>query len=83
MVPVEKLDRQSKNSNHQEAVAQISPAKFYDLEELIDTVQESKKIPLFLLLDQLSDVRNFGAIIRTAECTVFMESLFRKMEVLQ
>jgi 23S rRNA (guanosine2251-2'-O)-methyltransferase len=69
MVPVEKLDRLSKNSNHQGAVAQISPVEFYDLEELIDTVQESKKTPLFLLLDQLSDVRNFGAIIRTAECT--------------
>jgi 23S rRNA (guanosine2251-2'-O)-methyltransferase len=69
MVPVEKLDRLSKNSNHQGAVAQISPVEFYDLEELIDTVQESNKTPLFLLLDQLSDVRNFGAIIRTAECT--------------
>jgi 23S rRNA (guanosine2251-2'-O)-methyltransferase len=69
MVPVEKLDRLSKNSNHQGAVAQISPVEFHDLEELIDTVLESKKTPLFLLLDQLSDVRNFGAIIRTAECT--------------
>jgi 23S rRNA (guanosine2251-2'-O)-methyltransferase len=69
MVPVEKLDRLSKNSNHQGAVAQISPIEFHDLEELIDTVLESKKTPLFLLLDQLSDVRNFGAIIRTAECT--------------
>jgi 23S rRNA (guanosine2251-2'-O)-methyltransferase len=69
MVPVEKLDRLSKNSNHQGAVAQISPVEFHDLEELIDTVMESEKIPLFLLLDQLSDVRNFGAIIRTAECT--------------
>jgi 23S rRNA (guanosine2251-2'-O)-methyltransferase len=69
MVPVEKLDRLSKNSNHQGAVAQISPVEFHDLEELIDKVLESEKTPLFLLLDQLSDVRNFGAIIRTAECT--------------
>jgi 23S rRNA (guanosine2251-2'-O)-methyltransferase len=69
MVPVEKLDRLSKNSNHQGAVAQISPVDFYDLEKLIDEVVESGKTPLFLLLDQLSDVRNFGAIIRTAECT--------------
>ena len=69
MVPVEKLDRLSKNSNHQGAVAQISPVEFHDLEELIEKVIESEKIPLFLLLDQLSDVRNFGAIIRTAECT--------------
>jgi len=69
MVPVEKLDRLSKNSNHQGAVAQISPIEFHDLESLIDTTIESGKLPLFLLLDQLSDVRNFGAIIRTAECT--------------
>lgn len=69
MVPIEKLDRLSKNSNHQGAVAQISPIEFHDLESLIDTTVESGKIPLFLLLDQLSDVRNFGAIIRTAECT--------------
>ena len=68
-VPVEKLNRLSKNNNHQGAVAQISPVAFYDLEELIETTIDSGKTPLFLLLDQLSDVRNFGAIIRTAECT--------------
>ena len=69
MVPVEKLNRLSKNNNHQGAVAQISPIEFYDLERLIEETISSDKIPLFLLLDQLSDVRNFGAIIRTAECT--------------
>tara|TARA_R110002124_G_scaffold86577_7_gene223742 strand:- start:3269 stop:4021 length:753 start_codon:yes stop_codon:yes gene_type:complete len=68
-VPVEKLDRLSKYNNHQGAVAKISPIDFYDLEELIETTLEKKQTPLFLLLDQLSDVRNFGAIIRTAECT--------------
>jgi len=67
-VPVEKLNRLTKG-NHQGAVAQISPIAFYDLEELVMQVTESGKPPLFLLLDQLSDVRNFGAIIRTAECT--------------
>ena len=69
LVPVEKLDRLSKNNNHQGAVAQISPIEFYDLEQLVEKTLEENKIPLFLLLDQLSDVRNFGAIIRTAECT--------------
>ncbi|WP_299055416.1 23S rRNA (guanosine(2251)-2'-O)-methyltransferase RlmB [uncultured Polaribacter sp.] len=69
IVPVEKLDRLSKKSNHQGAVAQISPIEFYDLEGLIEKTIASNKTPLFLLLDQLSDVRNFGAIIRTAECT--------------
>jgi len=68
-VPVEKLDRLSKYNNHQGAVAQISPIEFYDLEELIEKTFAERKNPLFLLLDQISDVRNFGAIIRTAECT--------------
>ena len=68
-VPVEKLDRLSKNKNHQGAVAQISPIAFADLEKLIDDSLEGTNSPLFLLLDQVSDVRNFGAIIRTAECT--------------
>ena len=68
-VPVEKLDRLSKNKNHQGAVAQISPIAFADLEKLIDNSLEGTTSPLFLLLDQVSDVRNFGAIIRTAECT--------------
>lgn len=67
-VPVEKLNRLTKN-NHQGVVAQISPIEFYDIENLVLNVIESGKTPLFLLLDQLSDVRNFGAIIRTAECT--------------
>ncbi|WP_171032366.1 23S rRNA (guanosine(2251)-2'-O)-methyltransferase RlmB [Polaribacter aestuariivivens] len=69
IVPVEKLNRLSKNNNHQGAVAQISPIDFYDLEKLIEKTIDNKEIPLFLLLDQISDVRNFGAIIRTAECT--------------
>lgn len=67
-VPVEKLNRLS-NKNHQGVVALISPIAFYDLDDLVLNVIESGKTPLFLLLDQLSDVRNFGAIIRTAECT--------------
>ena len=67
-VPVEKLNRLTKG-NHQGAVAQISPIAFHDMENLVLSVMESGKTPLFLLLNQLSDVRNFGAIIRTAECT--------------
>lgn len=67
-VPVEKLNRLTPN-NHQGAVATISPISFFDLESLIETVQENGKNPLFLVLDGISDARNFGAIIRTAECT--------------
>ncbi|MEW7279918.1 23S rRNA (guanosine(2251)-2'-O)-methyltransferase RlmB [Aquimarina sp. 2201CG1-2-11] len=67
-VPIEKLNRLTRN-NHQGVVAHISPIEFYEFENLVLQVIESGKTPLFLVLDQLSDVRNFGAIIRTAECT--------------
>ena len=67
-VPVEKLNRLT-GKNHQGVFAKISPVDFYDLEDLVLNVFDSEKVPLFLILDQISDVRNFGAIIRTAECT--------------
>ena len=67
-VPVEKLNRLTPN-NHQGAVATIAPISFVSLETMVENVIESGKKPLFLILDQLSDARNFGAIIRTAECT--------------
>jgi len=67
-VPVEKLNRLTPN-NHQGAVATISPIGFIDLEHLVESTIESGLKPLFLILDQISDARNFGAIIRTAECT--------------
>ncbi|SFR64375.1 23S rRNA (guanosine(2251)-2'-O)-methyltransferase RlmB [Maribacter stanieri] len=67
-VPIEKLNRLTK-SNHQGAVANISPIAFHTLEDLVEKANEKEGPSLFLLLDQLSDVRNFGAIIRTAECT--------------
>jgi 23S rRNA (guanosine2251-2'-O)-methyltransferase len=67
-VPVEKLNRLTPN-NHQGAVATISPIGFIELEYLVDATRKSGKAPLFLILDQISDARNFGAIIRTAECT--------------
>lgn len=66
-VPIEKLNRLSKNGNHQGVVAQISAIDFFDLDEIIQKNIDKKG--LYLLLDRISDVRNFGAIIRTAECT--------------
>ncbi len=66
LVPVEKLDRLSKHMNHQGAVAQIAAVPFHDLDEILEKDSDKK---LLLLLDGVSDVRNFGAIIRTAECT--------------
>lgn len=66
-VPAEKLNRFT-SLNHQGVVATVAPIAFVKLETLVDSVIESGATPLFLLLDQLSDARNFGAIIRTAEC---------------
>lgn len=68
-VPVEKLNKLSKFQNHQGAVAKTSPVRFLELDELLQQVASDKKPALFLLLDQVSDVRNLGAMLRTAECT--------------
>jgi len=67
-VPTEKLNQYT-NNNHQGVVATISEIKFYDLQELVERVLQQNEKALFLILDGISDVRNFGAIIRTAECT--------------
>ncbi|AVI50088.1 23S rRNA (guanosine(2251)-2'-O)-methyltransferase RlmB [Pukyongia salina] len=67
-VPIEKLDRLIR-SNHQGIIASISPISFKSLEEVVEERLENKKDPVFIILDQVSDVRNFGAILRTAECT--------------
>lgn len=67
-VPIEKLNRLTKG-NHQGIVAITSPISFYQLEAIVEKTLTSKENPTFLILDQISDVRNFGAILRTAECT--------------
>ena len=66
-VPVEKLNTLSKHQNHQGVVAKISAIDFFELENIIE--DNISPLPLYLLLDQITDVRNFGAILRTAECT--------------
>ena len=67
-VPVEKLNRLTPK-NHQGVVATISPIKFLSISNLSDLIESKPKSISLLILDQLSDVRNFGAIVRTAECT--------------
>lgn len=66
-VPVQRLNRLTQE-NHQGAVALLSPISFRDFEPLVDDLVASGKAPLLVLLDQLTDVRNFGAILRSAEC---------------
>ena len=67
-VPVEKLNRLTPK-NHQGVVATISPINFLSISDLSELIESKPKSVSLLILDQLSDVRNFGAIVRTAECT--------------
>lgn len=64
-VPTQKLDRLSKK-NHQGVIARISPIKFLTMDQFGEKLAAIKN-PFVLILDQVNDVRNFGAIIRTAE----------------
>lgn len=66
-VPVEKLNRFTRK-NHQGVVAFISDVPFHKVEDIVPQLFEEGKTPFLLILDRLTDVRNFGAICRTAEC---------------
>ncbi len=66
-VPIEKLNRLTRK-NHQGVVCFVSPIRYAPLHNVLAQVFEEGKTPLFLLLDRITDVRNFGAIARTAEC---------------
>lgn len=66
-VPVEKLNRITLK-NHQGVIAFISPIVYHKIEDIIPAVYEKGETPLILILDGITDVRNMGAIARTAEC---------------
>jgi 23S rRNA (guanosine2251-2'-O)-methyltransferase len=66
-VPVDKLNRLSRQ-NHQGVIAYLSEISYQKLEYIIPFAYEQGKIPLILALDRITDVRNLGAIARTAEC---------------
>lgn len=66
-VPLEKLN-QITSKNHQGAIAFISPVEFQKIENIIPILFEQGKNPFVIVLDGITDVRNFGAIARTAEC---------------
>lgn len=67
-VPFEKINHMVSNRNHQGVVAILSQLDYVSLEEAVATAQTKGKYPTVLLLDGVSDVRNFGAIARTCEC---------------
>ncbi|MFT5858781.1 MAG: 23S rRNA (guanosine2251-2'-O)-methyltransferase [Flavobacteriaceae bacterium] len=66
-VPVEKLDGIT-DQNHQGVIAFVSPITYYKVETIVEELIEAGKKPFILALDRITDVRNFGAIARTAEC---------------
>lgn len=66
-VPPEKLRRLT-DKNHQGVIAYLTEITYYEVEDLLDQVFAAGKMPLILILDRITDVRNFGAIARSAEC---------------
>jgi 23S rRNA (guanosine2251-2'-O)-methyltransferase len=68
LVPGPKLDSLT-NVQHQGIVAFKTLVQYHDLQDIIDQANSLGKVPLFLILDSITDVRNIGAIARTALCT--------------
>jgi 23S rRNA (guanosine2251-2'-O)-methyltransferase len=69
-VPAEKLNRLT-GKNHQGIIALVSEVEYTDMEKLIPMLFEEGKVPAVALLDGITDVRNLGAIARSAECAGF------------
>ncbi len=66
-VPVEKLNRFTEK-NHQGVIAFLSPITFQRIEDIVPAIYEEGRVPFLVILDGVTDVRNFGAIARTCEC---------------
>lgn len=66
-VPNERINRVTMK-NHQGVLAFISPIEFQNIENILPSLFEAGKTPFIVILDKVTDVRNFGAITRTAEC---------------
>ncbi|AGW86125.1 Putative TrmH family tRNA/rRNA methyltransferase [Blattabacterium sp. (Nauphoeta cinerea)] len=71
-IPIQTVSKQKfyqlKNKNHQGVFAVIPPIETYYIEDLLPMFYEKRKNPLLIILDRITDVRNFGSIIRTAAC---------------
>lgn len=66
-VPVERINKYTRK-NHQGVIAFISSVVYQKVEDLVPFLFEQGKNPFFVILDGITDVRNFGAIARTCEC---------------
>ncbi|MBN2614906.1 MAG: 23S rRNA (guanosine(2251)-2'-O)-methyltransferase RlmB [Bacteroidales bacterium] len=65
-VPVEKLNRITRK-NHQGVIATVSPVSFYKIDQILPSLYEQGDTPFILVLDRVTDIRNFGGLLRTAE----------------
>lgn len=66
MVPVEKLNRVTRKK-HQGVIATISPVTYYQIDQVLPGLYEEGRTPFILVLDRVTDIRNFGGLLRTAE----------------
>ncbi len=66
-VPVEKLNQYT-DKNHQGVIAFLSPIDFHRVEDIVPALYEEGKVPFLVVLDGITDMRNFGAIARTCVC---------------
>lgn len=66
-VPLEKINRIT-GKNHQGVLCFMSVVTYQDIEKVLPMIYDKGELPLLFILDRITDVRNFGAIIRTAEC---------------
>ena len=66
-VPIEKLNRSTK-ANHQGVMALVSPIAYHSFADMVEQGQWKSDVPMMVLLDHVTDVRNLGAIARSAEC---------------
>ena len=80
-VPFQKLNKLSKNGNHQGVIAIVSPIEYGNLEEIVEKKIQEEQDLLLLILDRLTDVRNLGSIARSAEC-LGVEYLFPSRDFL-
>lgn len=70
-VPVERLDRLTRRGNHQGVAAVVAAIAYKDINELVEELSErieAGETPIVVAMDSVTDIRNFGAIARSAEC---------------
>ncbi len=67
MVPIEKLNRVTKN-NHQGIIAYLPLINYISVEELVENISKNGETALIVVIDKITDIRNLGAIARSAEC---------------